>query len=734
MTDANGTVTSMIYDALNRVTNKSYTLASGVATTPSVTYQYDQDTIGTLYSAITNTCTTGNPSICNGTTYAHDKLGRVTGNTQTTAGQTYKFGSGSSQGYSYDLMDDVTGVYYPTGRHVQYTIDSATNQVRKVNDASNTYASGITYTGPGGLLSMTLGNGLTENFTVNDRLQTNNIAVKNSSSSLLSLWLYPCPGSSVGPCTNNNGNILSQTIWAPAFANTLIQNYTYDNLNRITQAAETANSATNWSQTFGYDIYGNRTITARSSNLTVSPWEPSTFSATNNRITDSGWVYDSDGNIKQSPGGQTITYDAENHQATFCAGSGGTNCTGYVYDGEGRRVGKINPGASAPTEIYVYMQDGQLAAEYDTTPPSLPCSTCYLFADHLGTTRLITDANGTYVERHDFLPFGEEIIVGGSTDPRYGAGYASGSTWLTQKYTGAERDYESQLDFLQARYLASMQGRFLSPDPFNAGAQIGDPQTWNGYAYVGNNPLRYTDLTGKCFFCVLDDVIIDVFKVVGTVELFGLTGGLAPFFGGTAAMLGGAPFVFSLPALEASATVAAGDFFGAKSLGIDPMGTLGLGGGGVGPWSEQLPAGLSSTTLGARVGVSTGTWGNSSGPVDQNFSAAAAPFPALVPLLEELGVTISATTVGIIGIVASVIFQDGSTPSQRRSQAAQQRDESWAKDQARRICGQLPSREAQRRAWEDASKHGMPRGTRDKNDLLNDLLDTMRAMGECRGR
>ena len=422
---------------------------------------------------------------------------------------------------------------------------------------------------------MTLGNGVTENSTVNDRLQTNNIAVKNSSSSLLSLWLYPCPGSSVGPCTNNNGNILSQTIWAPAFANTLIQNYTYDNLNRITQAAETANSATNWSQTFGYDIYGNRTITARSSNLTVSPWEPSTFSATNNRITNTGWVYDSNGNIKQSPGGQTITYDAENHQETFCAGSGGTNCTQYVYDGEGRRVGKINPGASTPTEIYVYMQDGQLAAEYDTSPPAMPCTSCYLIADHLGTTRLITDANGTYVERHDFLPFGEEIIVGGSTDPRYNAGYASGSSWMSLKFTGAERDYESQLDFLQARYLASMQGRFLSPDPGNAGAQPQDPQTWNAYAYVGNNPLVRTDPNGDCFFCILEEIgggVLDAIGIAtGNPEL--VTIGLH------IAAMGGA----------SSAAIGIGNEIDGNGGCGGPLGNC--GGLGDDPWSEASPVG-----------------------------------------------------------------------------------------------------------------------------------------------
>ena len=58
-----------------------------------------------------------------------------------------------------------------------------------------------------------------------------------------------------------------------------------------------------------------------------------------------------------------------------------------------------------------------------------------------------------------------------------------------------------------SRYIASAlseaQGRFQSPDPENAGAALGDPQTWNGYAYAGNNPLSYTDPSGEGFFGIL---------------------------------------------------------------------------------------------------------------------------------------------------------------------------------------------------------------------------------------
>jgi RHS repeat-associated protein len=62
--------------------------------------------------------------------------------------------------------------------------------------------------------------------------------------------------------------------------------------------------------------------------------------------------------------------------------------------------------------------------------------------------------------------------------------------------TSYERDNETKLDFAQARYYASQQGRFTSADPFMASARTWDPQTWNRYAYVSNRPLSLVDPTG----------------------------------------------------------------------------------------------------------------------------------------------------------------------------------------------------------------------------------------------
>lgn len=64
--------------------------------------------------------------------------------------------------------------------------------------------------------------------------------------------------------------------------------------------------------------------------------------------------------------------------------------------------------------------------------------------------------------------------------------------------TGKERDTESGLDYFGARYYGSALGRFSSPDPiFFQKEMLLDPQRFNLYGYVRNNPLSATDPTGE---------------------------------------------------------------------------------------------------------------------------------------------------------------------------------------------------------------------------------------------
>jgi RHS repeat-associated protein len=119
----------------------------------------------------------------------------------------------------------------------------------------------------------------------------------------------------------------------------------------------------------------------------------------------------------------------------------------------------------------------------------------WLVTDQLGTPRMAFDQSGslTTTSRHDYLPFGEELYDGtGSRTTTQGYSIGDGAR---QKFTGYERDSETDLDFAQARYDSSTQGRFTSPDPYSGSMNGANPQTFNRYAYVGNNPVNRTDST-----------------------------------------------------------------------------------------------------------------------------------------------------------------------------------------------------------------------------------------------
>jgi RHS repeat-associated protein len=134
----------------------------------------------------------------------------------------------------------------------------------------------------------------------------------------------------------------------------------------------------------------------------------------------------------------------------------------------------------------------------------------WLVQDHLGSTRMLVDRSGSLggIKRHDFLPFGEELSAG--IGIRSSAlGYSADS--VRQKFGSKERD-ETGLDFFQARYFSSVQGRFVSPGDFAGGptelfaevaahnptfyADIAEPQSLNRYSYCLNNPLKFVDPDG----------------------------------------------------------------------------------------------------------------------------------------------------------------------------------------------------------------------------------------------
>jgi len=267
---------------------------------------------------------------------------------------------------------------------------------------------------------------------------------------------------------------------------------------RVAQATACVSHTLHRSQTNGYDRYGNRWIDLGGGIQSLY------FNTSNNRI--SGWSYDAAGNLL-SDTVHSYTFDAENKISKV------DNVAAYVYDGAGHRVKKL----VGENTRFVYGIGGELIAEFDGATGNLkkeyvyggatlitiePTAvnangTQYTTGDHLGSPRVITNSSGAVVSRHDYQPFGTELGagVGGRTTAM---GFSGGGDNNRKKFTGYQRDTETGLDFAQARYYSNTQGRFTSPDTLLG--SIGNPQSLNRYAYVGNNPLNFSDPTGHTRF------------------------------------------------------------------------------------------------------------------------------------------------------------------------------------------------------------------------------------------
>ena len=128
------------------------------------------------------------------------------------------------------------------------------------------------------------------------------------------------------------------------------------------------------------------------------------------------------------------------------------------------------------TNVYA---NGALIATYDNDNLGVH----FRLIDWLGTLRVQTKYDGTLELTCASLPFGDTSTPCVSSTEHF--------------FTGKERDSESGLDYFGARYYGSSMGRFMSPDEPFVDQSPGDPQSWNLYSYVRNNPLSNVDPDGQ---------------------------------------------------------------------------------------------------------------------------------------------------------------------------------------------------------------------------------------------
>jgi RHS repeat-associated protein len=279
--------------------------------------------------------------------------------------------------------------------------------------------------------------------------------------------------------------------------------YWYDKSSRLTHATVASHF-----QDFTYDGFGNML-----SMTTDSQTRQLATSASTNRLNLN--TYDVAGNVTIDDMGYHYVYDAFNMIQDKRQGA-----EIDIYDASDERLGALRGGKWTWT---LRDESGKVLREYqssDTTPSAAALwlgdyvwrdgslaaaqrvaeegGTRHFHLDHLGNPRLVTGANGAQIAQHDFYPFGREITP---MNPDTTAGMREDAF----RFTGHERDWSSgtlsdntdYLDYMHARYYNPNAGRFLSIDPNMDNDTAYEPQKWNRYSYVTNNPLRYMDPTGE---------------------------------------------------------------------------------------------------------------------------------------------------------------------------------------------------------------------------------------------
>jgi RHS repeat-associated protein len=227
--------------------------------------------------------------------------------------------------------------------------------------------------------------------------------------------------------------------------------------------------------------------------------------------------YDACGNLERQHLDRHLSWDHANRLGLYrrqVAASGSAPaderwaepsvCSHYLYDSTGQRVKKLVRLQGGALEVTVYAggnmerrtwtlpgggtglctllhvsDDRRRIATLrvgDRHPDDQGPAMQYRLGDHLDSGVLTVDAEGHWLNREEYTPYGETAF-GGFARKRY-------------RFTGKERDTESGLYYHGARYYAPWLARWISCDPLQ------DPVTWNLYAYAADSPIRLVDPDG----------------------------------------------------------------------------------------------------------------------------------------------------------------------------------------------------------------------------------------------
>lgn len=486
VTDARGVNVQYTYDALNRVTNISYPNSPS----SNISYLYD-DTVGGNYGIGRLTQVDDGSGT---TSFIYDYLGNLIQKNVMIAGQSY------TTQYGYNSEGVVNQVIYPSGRIVEYVLDSQ-NRITGISTqvqsgaTSETVISNVEYLPYGPVTSYDYGNGVHRQLTYDQDYRL--VSLFSSGVQVLQNWEYIYDA-------NNNIVEISDPVQT-----LLDQIFGYDLLDRLISADGTFGQIG-----YQYDSAGNR-LHKSTTQGSSSTYESYSYAPTSSRLTDLSideggsvssvsYSYDQSGNLtSRSPGmaSDAFTYDDTGRLVSVNTANGTVI---YLYNAFGQRIEKSN-GSSG--ERFHYNEAGQLIAVSDlpgnalqefiylnsevvavivTDNQAQPASNVnyYVLNDHLPSPKMLLDENQTIVWLvENQTPFGK-IVINEDYD-QDGEDIA-----FNFRFPGQYFDQETAANYNYFRNYDPSLGRYLQSDPIGLAGGL------NSYLYVEGNPLIYSDPFG----------------------------------------------------------------------------------------------------------------------------------------------------------------------------------------------------------------------------------------------